>query len=71
MWAHALEVNVRAQFDEDIGKDERKQIIANDWQKTSGNWWGIEALIETYHDELGPFRGRPYRIITREVIQRV
>jgi hypothetical protein len=71
MWAQALEVNLRAQFDEDIGKDERKQMIANDWQKTSGNWWGIEALIETYHDVLGPFRGRPYRIITREVIQRV
>lgn len=59
MWAHALEVNLHAQFDEGTGKDERKQIITNDWQKTSSNWWSIEALIETYHDELGLFRGRP------------
>lgn len=58
-WAHALEVNLRAQFDEGTGKDERKQIITNDWQKTSSNWWSIEALIATYHDELGLFRGRP------------
>lgn len=44
---------------------------ANDWQKTSGNWWGITDLLDVYHQELGPSRGQDYRIITRDVIQRV
>ncbi len=45
VWAQAMEFNLRAQFDDSIGKDERKLLIATYAQRTSGSWWGIEDLI--------------------------
>lgn len=71
MWSRAMEDNLRARFDEEIGKDERNQVIAGYYAQTGGSWWGIEALITTYHEELGPFRSRPYRTITHDIIRRV
>jgi hypothetical protein len=71
IWAKAMAVNLRAQFDESVGKDERNVLIATYAQRTSGSWWGIEDLIQIYHEELGGFRNKPYRSITHEVIKRV
>lgn len=71
VWAQAMEFNLRAQFDETLSKDERNLLIAKYAQRTSGSWWGIEDLIQVYHEVLGGFRNKPYRSITREVIKRV
>lgn len=71
MWAHALEVNLRADFVDEISGTEQDELAYNYWQKTNGSWWGISDLLDVYHQELGPWRGQPYRIITRDVMQRV
>lgn len=71
VWAQAMEFNLRAQFDDSIGKDERNLLLATYAQRTSGSWWGIEDLIQIYHEELGGFRNKPYRSITHEIIKRV
>lgn len=71
VWARALERNLQARYDDRVAPDERKLITAGYWQKTGGNWWAIEQLIEIYHEELGPQRGQPYRIMTHDVIKRV
>jgi hypothetical protein len=71
MWAHALEVNLRADFEDGINEDEQDQLTYSYWQKTEGIWWGIQDLLDVYHQELEPWRGRPYRLITRDVMKRV
>lgn len=59
MWANALEVNLRADFADEISGTEQDELAYNYWQKTSGSWWGIINLLDVYHQELGPWRGKP------------
>lgn len=71
VWARAVERNLQARYDDHVAPDERKRMTAGYWQKTVGNWWAIEQLIEIVHEELGSQRGQPYRIMTQDVIKRV
>ncbi len=71
MWVAAMEVNLQARFDDTITEDDQKLLLARYWQKTRGNWHGIADLLMVYHEELGPFRDKPSRVITRDVIERV
>lgn len=71
MWVAAMEVNLLARFDDTITEDDQQRLLARYWQKTKGNWHGIADLLMVYREELGPFRDKPSRVITRDVIERV
>lgn len=71
IWASALKKNLCAVFDPSVAKEVRQQLVHDYAVKTQGNWWAIQALIQTYHEVLGGFGNKPERNITHEVIQRV